>query len=109
MTTTFFRPGAEGIGGGSGTTPPTTGSDVAPTYPLELPLADTPEALVTRVGDALTCGTMSTGLHQQIVTAVTARKLPTTGVAADLDKARLDRVKLAVFLTMASPEFLIQR
>lgn len=100
---------ANGIGGGSGALPPTTTSDITAAYVPELAVADQPDALATVVGDALTFGTMSPALHQELVTAVTARALPTNGVAADLAKARLDRVKLAVFLTMASPEFLNQR
>jgi uncharacterized protein (DUF1800 family) len=95
-----------GLGGGSGTVPATVGPDITPAYALELPLADTPDALAARVGDALGAGSLSPALLKQVSDAVAARALPTTGVQADLDKARLDRVKLAVFLVMASPEFL---
>ncbi len=100
---------SNGIGGGTGTLPPTTGADITAAYAAELPLAETPSALVARVADVLTCSAMSATLRDQITAAVAARKLPTTGVQADLDKARLDRVKIAVFLTLASPEFLHQR
>ncbi|WP_316413872.1 DUF1800 domain-containing protein [Mesoterricola silvestris] len=100
---------ANGIGGGSGTLPPTTGADITPAYATELPLADTPSSLVARVADVLTCSAMSATARDQITAAVAARSLPTTGIQADLDKARLDRVKIAVFLTLASPEFLHQR
>ena len=75
----------------------------------------------------LFCGPMPDALKTQIVAAVASRTLPAavfrrphrrarerparaepTNQAA-IDAAKLDRVYLAVFLSMASPDYLIQK
>jgi uncharacterized protein (DUF1800 family) len=95
-----------GLGGGAGALPPTTGNDITAAYATELSLASDPDALATRMSDALLYSSMSSSLHQQIVTAVSGVAVPTgTGAA----KALQERVWLAVYMTMASPEYLIQR
>lgn len=99
-----------GLGGGPGSFPPTSGGDVQATYPVEIPLANNPEALTDRMNEALCCGAMSEGLHDQIAAAVATVPLPAgPPTQADVLAALTDRVELAVFLTMASPEYLIQR
>ena len=49
-------------------------------------------------------------LHEQIAEAVSSVSFPATPAPPELVMAaRINRVRLAVFLTMASPEYLIQR
>ena len=90
-----------GIGGGR---------DVTAAYAVEKPLASDVNALADRVNLMLTAGQMSSGLRARIVTAVGAIAIPGgTATQAQIDAATLNRVKLAVFMTMASPEYLMQR
>jgi len=98
-----------GLGGGSGAMPATAGSDITAPYTAELRLAGDPDALASHLDALLLCGTMSAGLHQQIASAVAAVALPAGGSAADLAKAQRNRVCLAVYLAMTSPEYLVQR
>ena len=99
-----------GIGGGISSIPPTNGADIQATYPVEIALADDPEALTTRIDNALCYGSMSKTLHEQIAEAVSSVSFPATPAPPELVMAaRINRVRLAVFLTMASPEYLIQR
>jgi len=97
-----------GIGGGAGALPPTAGSDITVPYSAELALAGNPDGLATHLDQLLMNGTMSASLHQQIVTAVTAVAVPASPPASVL-KAQQNRVHLAVFLVMTSPEYLVQR
>jgi len=92
----------QGCGGGPGTSPATIGHDIQSAYAAELPLADDPEALLDHLDQLLLNGEMSAELRQDLLAAVVS--LPLQG--AD---ARLARVKLAVFLVFASPEYLHQR
>ena len=98
-----------GLGGGSGALPPTTGADIQAAYTQELPLANQPAALVADLNDALMYGTMSATLQDQLVTAITGVALPATATAAQTAAALKNRVALGVFMTMSSPEFLHQR
>jgi uncharacterized protein (DUF1800 family) len=100
---------SNGLGGGSGAVPATAGSDITAAYTAELALADDPDALASRLDRVLTCGAMSASLHQQIVSAVTAVAVPASGSAAAIQSAHLERVRLAVFMAMSSPEYLHQR
>jgi uncharacterized protein (DUF1800 family) len=87
-----------------------TGRDVAAAYAAEKPLASDVNALVDRVNLMLTAGQMSAGLRSRIVTAVSAVAIPGgAATQAQIDTATLNRVKLAVFMIMASPEYLMQR
>lgn len=99
----------QGCGGGSATSPATPGPDIQSTYAQEVPLAGDPEALVARLEQTLLCGTLSPELRSALTEAVASVPLPADGDSARLASARLDRVKLAVFLVLASPEFLHQR
>jgi uncharacterized protein (DUF1800 family) len=72
-------------------------------------LADNPANLVNRVRLLLTADRMSTVTKDTIVAAVNKVPLPASGSpAATLDAARLNRARLAIFLTLISPDFLIQ-
>lgn len=93
------------IGSGIGTS-----NDVSSTYTNEVAVANDPSALADRVGRFLLYGQMSTGLKTNIVNAVTAVAIPGgTATQAQINAALLNRAKLAVFMAMASPEYLAQR
>jgi hypothetical protein len=111
--------------------------DIQHSYTTELTLAATPAALVDRMNLLLFSGTMPDTLKTQIVAAVGSRAIPAAvypaGTAASgaaaasgasgaasapaatptnqaaIDAAKLDRVYLAVFLSMSSPDYLIQK
>jgi uncharacterized protein (DUF1800 family) len=77
-------------------------ADVRAAYTAELMLAATPDALVDRLKLLLTADQMSDATRIAIRDAVAS--IP--GTAAN---ASLNRVKLAVFLTLACPEFIVQK
>jgi hypothetical protein len=99
--------------------------DIQQDYRAELALAATPADLVERMNLLLFGGTMPEALRTQIVAAVTSRAIPaavlppgtpasgapapTPTNQAQIDAAKRDRVYLAVFLSMASPDYLIQK
>ena len=101
--------------------------DIQHDYTAELALAASPADLVERMNLLLFGGTMPDALRTQLVAAVTSRAipaavLPPAGPAsaasapaptptnqAQIDAAKRDRVYLAVFLSMASPDYLIQK
>ncbi|MBI5889818.1 MAG: DUF1800 domain-containing protein [Nitrosomonadales bacterium] len=74
-------------------------NDIKADYAAELALARTPELLVDRVNLLLMQNQMSATLRSQILAAINSN--PTN--------SDLNRVYLAVFLTMASPEYLVQK
>jgi len=85
-------------------------SDVRSTYAAEIALASDPAALTQRMNKLLLYGNMSAVLRSRIEAAVTGVTIPGgTATQAQIDAALLNRAKLAVFLTMASPEYLVQR
>jgi uncharacterized protein (DUF1800 family) len=99
--------------------------DIQHDYATELALATVPADLVDRMDLMLFGGTMPPALKAQLVTAVTSRAIPaavlppgtpasgapapTPTNQAAIDAAKLDRVYIAVFLSMASPDYLIQK
>ena len=99
--------------------------DIQQDYAAELALATVPADLVDRMNLMLFGGTMPDALKAQLVTAVTSRAIPAavlppgtpaSGAPAPtptnqsaIDAAKLDRVYIAVFLSMASPDYLIQK
>ncbi|MCM5569770.1 DUF1800 domain-containing protein [Burkholderiaceae bacterium FT117] len=94
---------------GFGSNDPATGRrDVQPDYSRELGLAGQPELLVDRVALLLTADRMSPDTRAMIRDAVASVTISTTNQAA-AETARLNRVRLAVFLTLASPDFLVQK
>lgn len=92
---------------GVGFVPPGgSGLDIKSAYTNEVALADNPTALVDRI-DLLLAAQMSTTLKAKIVAAVSDISIPTSGTA--INTAKLNRVRLALLLSMASPEYLAQR
>ena len=97
---------------GVGSTPPAgSGRDVRSAYTAEIAIADTPASLVDRMNTLLFSGAMSVTLQSQLNDAITAVTVPaaTGSNQAAIDAARLNRAKTAVFLSLVSPEYLIQR
>jgi len=88
-----------------------SGNDVKLTYTKEMAVAADPAALVDRVNYLLTYGNMTTARRQQIIDAVTAVTIPSGGTTtqAQIDAALLNRSKLAVYLTVVSPDYILQR
>ncbi|MBU1425814.1 MAG: DUF1800 domain-containing protein [Gammaproteobacteria bacterium] len=68
-------------------------------YTAELALAATPDILVDRVNLLLMQNQMSATLRAQILAAINSNP----------NNSNLNRVYLAIFLTMASPEYLVQK
>ena len=54
-------------------------------------------------------GQMSSSMRTKIRDAVASVGIPATGTQAQIDAAKKNRVYLAVFLTMASVEYLVQK
>lgn len=76
-----------------------TGNDVKADYTNELALAATPDQLIERINLLLMQSNMSTYLKSQISTAVAT-------IPKDANYAK-NAVYLTIFLTMASPEYLV--
>lgn len=85
-----------------------SGRDIKADYSALIALADTPDKLLDQVNLLLTAGQMSASLHTQILAAMNSVSISTTSTSS-ADTARKNRVYLAIFLTMASPEFLVQQ
>ncbi|TFW29803.1 DUF1800 domain-containing protein [Duganella callida] len=93
-----------GTGGASGV------PDLVPNYTAERALVSQPEALVDRVKLLLLNGNMSSSLRNQILSAVKSVQDPAVATnAADATVSRDSRVSLAIFLAMASPEYVVQK
>ena len=76
-----------------------TSNDIKPDYTAELALAATPDLLVDRVNLLLMQNQMSATLRSQILAAITSNP----------NNSANNKVYLAIFLTMASPEYLVQK
>lgn len=87
-----------------------TGSsrDVKADYSVFTPLATTPDQLVDKVNLLLMANQMSSNLRSQIIAAVNSITIPASPQTA-IDTAKLNRVYMSVYLTMASPEYLVQK
>jgi hypothetical protein len=87
--------------------------DLQPDYGAEIALADQPAALVARVNGKLMYGTMPAATATEIEGAVAAIVIPTLNATgsnqAQIDTAKRNRVNAAIFLTLVSPEFQIQK
>jgi len=85
--------------------------DMQPDYSAELALAPQPALLVDRVNLLLLGGGMSTTLRTQILGALNAIIQPESNGsnAEQISTARKNRVYMAIFLTIASPEYIAQR
>jgi uncharacterized protein (DUF1800 family) len=94
-----------------------TGRDVQIDFSAEQALAAKPEDLLDRVNLLMMSGQMPSTLRTQLLAAVNGRMIPpvrkdTAGKVinqTDIDAATRDRVAIAVFLTMASPDYLTQK
>ena len=78
--------------------------DIQADYSAELALANNPAALVDRVSLLLTGGNLSATSRANTLAAVTSVNIGSTTAATDLR----NRVNLAVFFVMASPEYIFQ-
>jgi uncharacterized protein (DUF1800 family) len=87
-----------------------TNRDVVPDYTAELALASQPSQLVERINLLLLNGAISPSLRSTLETAVSAVPLPaqTSSNTSFVATQRQNRVGVAIFLTMASPEYLVQ-
>ena len=96
--------GAVGNGVGSS-------SDIKASYAREVAVANDATTLVDRVNRMVMNEQMSSTLRSRIVESVNAIAVPSgaTATQAQIDAALLNRAKLAVFMAMASPEYIVQR
>jgi uncharacterized protein (DUF1800 family) len=88
-----------------------TGNDVRVALTAEVAVANDPAVLAERMNTLLLYGSMSAPLKQRIVDSVTGVTVPaSTGTnQAAIDTALLNRARLALYLTMVSPDYLTQR
>ncbi len=84
-----------------------SGPDVFAAYGTEMGLAATPDQLVDRLNLLLMAGEMSSTLQSQIVAAVEAIPIP-SGDENAINAALANRARMAIYLTMASPDFSAQ-
>jgi uncharacterized protein (DUF1800 family) len=82
--------------------------DIKADYQPELALADAPDKLVDRINLLLLANRMSPTLRSQILAAVNSVAVSSTN-ATTAATARKNRVNLAIFLAMASPEYIVQK
>ena len=81
------------------------GYDLKASYASELALAADADALVARINLLMCAGQLSNATTQLIADALKA----TPVTAASTDSTKLDRVAAAIFLVMASAEYLVQK
>ena len=93
------------IGNGVG-----SGADIKTAYAAEVAIATDPAALAERMNLLLLNGQMSTTLRTKMTEAVTGVAIPAASAGqAAVTTALTNRAKLAIFMAMASPEYLTQR
>ena len=85
-----------------------TSADVRSAYAAELAVANDANQLVSRMDRLLLSGQMSPTLRARVLEAVNSITVPPSP-QAQADQARLNRVRTAVLLVMASSEYLVQR
>lgn len=85
--------------------------DIQPDFAPLIALADDPAALVDRINLLLMSGQMTPALRDLVIAGVTGRTIPaaTSSNAAAVQTAKDERARIAVMLTMASPDYLIQK
>jgi len=81
--------------------------DVTPDYSSWLPYATDGGALTDRINLLLLNGQMSDTLRLRIISAATAVKVPASG--SGVQTALTNRIKLALYMAMASSEYIAQR
>ncbi len=88
-----------------------TSSDVRSAYAQEIAIAANSAALADRMNRLLLYGRMSPALRARLIESVNgvAIPAPTQTNQATVATALLNRSKLAVYMTMVSPEYLVQR
>ena len=87
-----------------------TGADVRSAYAVEIAVAGDAALLVERMNRLLLYGQMSPTLRVRITDSVNSVVIPGAGsTQTQIDAARLNRARLAVYMTMISPEYLVQR
>jgi len=82
-------------------------TDVRPNYAREIAIAHDANALADRMDAILMYGQMPPALRRRIIDSVNG--IPMPGGAEEAAYARLNRVRMAVNLTMLSPDYLVQR
>lgn len=82
--------------------------DVKADYTNLIALAATPEQMIDQINLLLMANQMSSNLRAQILAAVNSVTIPSTNTT-NIDNAKKNRVYLAIYLTMASPEYLVQK
>ena len=82
-------------------------SEVRPNYAREIAIAHDAAALADRMNAILMYGQMPPSLRRRIIEGVSAVPIPAG--AEEAAYARLNRVRMAVNLTMLSPDYLVQR
>jgi uncharacterized protein (DUF1800 family) len=80
--------------------------DIIPDYTQEIALANDADKLIDRVALLLAAGNLSANTRTQIRTAINSVAIRTAATDADAD--RRNRVYLAIYLTMASPDYILQ-
>ena len=85
--------------------------DVRSSYAAEFAIADNGQALVDRMNRLLFYGQMSATLQSRVLAGVNAINIPGSNGSnqQQIDTAKLNRVKTAIFFSMISPEYLVQR
>jgi len=83
------------------------GPDLFSSYETEMALAGTPAALLDRINLLLMSGEMNSTLYGQILSAISAIPIPASDQNA-INAALANRVRTAVYLTIASPSFITQ-
>jgi uncharacterized protein (DUF1800 family) len=101
---------SNGVGATNGTVNgvPLNRRDLQRDWSLELELTTKPDRLAQRVADKLLYGQASPALQAEIVTAVSAITIPTSGASA-IATARRNRLNAALLITLASPDFQVQK
>jgi uncharacterized protein (DUF1800 family) len=84
------------------------GPDIFSSYGTEMSLAATPDKLLDRINLLLMSGQMSSNLYNQILSAVGSIPIP-AGDQNAINAALLSRVQIAIYLTVASPDFAAQQ
>jgi hypothetical protein len=82
-----------------------TGNDVKSTYPAEMGLVMDPSALVDRLNLLLCANQLSKASTDLMKSALATPAL----TANSSEAARLNRIRAAVLMVMAAPEYLIQK
>ncbi|MBX3607194.1 MAG: DUF1800 domain-containing protein [Piscinibacter sp.] len=90
-----------------------TRRDLQPNFAAEIALATQPVDLVERLNTKLMYGSMPEALKTEIATAVGTITIPALNSGgtnqSQIDTAKRNRVNAAVFLTVVSPEFQVQK